>query len=113
MSKALTNLRGALLAATVLLAPPPPPVPPQYDKLRDLHLDIPLVADGQPSVAIAARRRGYLRRPGSADAPERIIQKAVTTNRATKSPGRSTTLWRHYISDTPEGGHPCGAVQGH
>ena len=27
--------------------PPPPPVPPQYDKLKDLHLEIRLVTGGQ------------------------------------------------------------------
>ena len=34
--------------------PPPPPVPPQYSQLKDLHLDIDLVKDGKPAVAIVA-----------------------------------------------------------
>ncbi len=34
--------------------PPPEPVPPQYDRLGDLHLDIPLVRNGNASAAIIA-----------------------------------------------------------
>ena len=32
--------------------PPPEPVPPQYDKLKELHLTTELVKDGQPNVTI-------------------------------------------------------------
>lgn len=32
--------------------PPPEPVPPQYDRLKDLHLQIPLVCDGKAAAAI-------------------------------------------------------------
>ncbi len=32
--------------------PPPEPVPPQYDRLKDLHLQIPLVGDGKAAAAI-------------------------------------------------------------
>src|SRR5690606_24517425 len=38
--------------------PPPPPVPPQYDKLKDLHLDISLVEDGRPTVVIVTPASG-------------------------------------------------------
>lgn len=38
--------------------PPPPPVPPQYDKLKELHRDIALVRDGKPNVAIVAPASG-------------------------------------------------------
>ena len=38
--------------------PPPPPVPPQYDKLKDLHSDIPLVKEAKPTVAIVAPASG-------------------------------------------------------
>ena len=37
---------------------PPPPVPPQYDELKDLHLEIPLVEGGRPSAAIVAPASG-------------------------------------------------------
>ncbi|MBN2128107.1 MAG: hypothetical protein JW741_01370 [Sedimentisphaerales bacterium] len=38
--------------------PPPAPVPPRYSKLKDLHLDIPLVDAGRPRVAIVAAASG-------------------------------------------------------
>jgi hypothetical protein len=38
--------------------PPPPPVPPQYDKLRDLHLQIPLVVDGKPAATLVVPASG-------------------------------------------------------
>jgi len=38
--------------------PPPPPVPPQYGKLKDPHLDIPLARDGKPTAAIVAPASG-------------------------------------------------------
>ncbi|NQT94469.1 MAG: hypothetical protein HQ559_17060, partial [Lentisphaerae bacterium] len=41
--------------------PPPAPVPPQYNKLKQLHLDIPLVKGGQPTVAIVAPAPGVYR----------------------------------------------------
>lgn len=34
--------------------PPPPPVPPQYERLKDLHLPIPLVRGGHASATIVA-----------------------------------------------------------
>ncbi|MHC4399386.1 MAG: carbohydrate binding domain-containing protein, partial [Planctomycetota bacterium] len=38
--------------------PPPAPVPPQYDKLKSLHLDIALVEQGKPSAAIVMPASG-------------------------------------------------------
>jgi hypothetical protein len=34
--------------------PLPPPVPPQYTKLKDLHLTTQIVRDGQPAIHIVA-----------------------------------------------------------
>ena len=38
--------------------PPPKPIPPVYTKLKDLHLDTPLVKDGKPSATIVASASG-------------------------------------------------------
>lgn len=38
--------------------PPPAPVPPQYARLKDLHLAIPLVSGGKPSAAIVMPASG-------------------------------------------------------
>jgi len=53
--------------------PPPAPVPPQYDKLKDLHLDIPLVKDGKPNAAIVAPASGVYKT--AAEAVQRAIEK--------------------------------------
>ena len=55
--------------------PPPEPVPPQYDKLKDLHLDIPLVKGGEPAVAIVAPASGVYQR--AAEAVQRQIEKSA------------------------------------
>lgn len=38
--------------------PPPPPVPPQYDKLKDLHLRIPLTTKGKPAAVVVTPAAG-------------------------------------------------------
>jgi len=38
--------------------PPPPPVPAQYDKLKDLHLQIPLAANGKPAATLVVPASG-------------------------------------------------------
>lgn len=43
--------------APQLIPPPPAPVPPQYDKLKDLHASISLVAGGKSTSAIVAPAR--------------------------------------------------------
>jgi hypothetical protein len=52
--------------------PPPPPVPPQYRKLKDLHLVIPLVTNGRPSAVVVVPRSGVYR--AAAAAIQRAIQ---------------------------------------
>ncbi len=37
--------------------PPPDPVPPVYDKLKDMHTEIPLVTDGEATCTIVAPER--------------------------------------------------------
>jgi len=48
----------------------------------------------------------------SPSASKRVILRGVGTNRATRWPGRSTTLWRHFISEAPEWGHSYGGARG-
>ena len=38
--------------------PPPPPIPPQYEKLKELYLTIPLVQAGKPNAAIVVPASG-------------------------------------------------------
>lgn len=46
---------GVRLVAGVQPSPPlPPPVPPQYTKLKDLHLTTHIVRDGKPAIHIVA-----------------------------------------------------------
>lgn len=53
------NVRVESGVPVPVAAPPPPePVPPQYDTLKDMHGQIPLVADGQPACAIVAPASG-------------------------------------------------------
>lgn len=49
------RLQGGLPAPP---PPPPPPVPPQYDKLKNLHLNISLVENGKPASAIIVPASG-------------------------------------------------------
>lgn len=50
---------GVRLIAGVEPPPPlPPPVPPQYTKLKDLHLTTHLVRDGKPAICIVAPASG-------------------------------------------------------
>ncbi|MGD9497856.1 MAG: FG-GAP repeat domain-containing protein [Armatimonadota bacterium] len=51
--------------------PAPAPVPPQYDRLKELHLTTPLVRGGQPAISIVAPASGRY------DAPARAIQAAI------------------------------------
>ncbi|MFH1268205.1 MAG: hypothetical protein ABIK89_21000, partial [Planctomycetota bacterium] len=60
--------------------PPPPPVPPQYDKLKDLHLEIPLVAGGKPTVTIVAPASGVYEKAAVA------IQQAIEKQSGVKAP---------------------------
>jgi hypothetical protein len=57
--------------------PPPPPapeaIPPQYDTLKDLHLDTVLVGDGQPEIAIVKPADG--RYDDQAAAIARVIKR--------------------------------------
>jgi len=53
--------------------PPPPPVPPQYDKLKKLYLDIHLVKEGKPNAAIVAPASGIYN--DAAEAVQRAIEK--------------------------------------
>jgi len=85
MSMASTSLRLVQVAAIVLLplvpakaggvfeATPPAPIPPQYDKLKDLHLAIPLARGGQPIAAIVVPASGIYR--AAATAIQRAIEK--------------------------------------
>jgi hypothetical protein len=60
--------------------PPPPPVPPQYAQLKDLHLEIPLVRAGKPTVAIVVPASGDYRDAAIA------IQKAIENRTQAKPP---------------------------
>lgn len=60
--------------------PPPAPVPPQYEKLKDLHVDISLVRNGQPTAAIVAPACGLYRRAAEA------IQQAIERRTGVKTP---------------------------
>lgn len=51
---------------------PPPPVPPQYDKLKDLYLAIPLASAGQPAAAIVASASGSYQ--AAAAAIQRVVE---------------------------------------
>ena len=59
---------------------PPPPVPPQYDELKDLHLEIPLVEGGRPSAAIVAPASGIYHAAAAA------IQRAIETRANVRLP---------------------------
>jgi len=52
---------------------PPPPTPPQYTKLKDLHLDIALVREGRPSAVIVAPESGVY--PTAAAVVQEAIQR--------------------------------------
>jgi len=60
--------------------PPPTPVPPQYDKLKDLHLDIALVKDGKPNAAIMAPASGVYKTAAAA------VQQAIEKRTGVKVP---------------------------
>ncbi|NLX96560.1 MAG: hypothetical protein GXY83_10325 [Rhodopirellula sp.] len=60
--------------------PPPPPVPPQYDTLKALHLEIPLVQSGKPAAAIIAPASGIYQRAAEA------IQKAIENRTGARLP---------------------------
>ena len=60
--------------------PPPAPVPPQYDKLKDLHRDIPLVGGGEPKAAIVAPASGLYQRAAEG------IQQAIEQRTGVKLP---------------------------
>ena len=60
--------------------PPPPPVPPQYDKLKDLHLDIPLVKGAKPAVVIVAPASGVYQSAAQA------VQLQIEKNTGVKVP---------------------------
>jgi hypothetical protein len=47
-----------LIAGVEPPAPLPPPVPPQYTKLKDLHLTTHIVRDGKPAIRIVAPASG-------------------------------------------------------
>jgi len=94
MRTAWKNRQGALRAAVLLLAliaargerafpaatELPPPVPPQYDKLKDLYLDIPLVKAGRPAVAIVVPAQGI---DGTAAT---VIQRAIESHSGVQVP---------------------------
>lgn len=94
------SLAATIAAATVLLAitpadgeePPPAPVPPQYNKLKKLHLDIPLVEGGQPNVGIVTPASGVY---GAAAV---AIQQAIEKRTGVTAPIVS--------DDSPEAGVP-------
>ena len=75
--------------------PPPPPVPPQYDKLKDLHRDVPLVRDGKPNVAIVAPASGVYQAAAAA------VQGAIEQRTGVKVPILS--------DDSPEAAVPIQA----
>jgi hypothetical protein len=60
--------------------PPPAPVPPQYDKLKDLHLTIPLVTGGTPTAAVVAPQSGMYQTAAAA------IQRAIEKRTGVKVP---------------------------
>ncbi|NUQ64449.1 MAG: hypothetical protein HUU20_18440, partial [Pirellulales bacterium] len=60
--------------------PPPPPVPPQYEKLKDLHLEIPLVQGGKPTAAIVAPASGVYQ------AAATVIQEEIEKRTGVKLP---------------------------
>jgi outer membrane protein assembly factor BamB len=60
--------------------PPPPPVPPQYDRLKNLHLDIPLVEDGKPTVTIVTPASGIYETAAAA------VQQAIERPTGAKVP---------------------------
>jgi len=60
--------------------PPPAPVPPQYDKLKNLHLDIALVKDGQPNAVIVAPASGIYKTAAEA------VQRAIEDRTGVKAP---------------------------
>lgn len=60
--------------------PPPAPIPPQYDKLKNLHLDIALVKDGKPSAAIVAPASGICKTAAEA------VQRAIEERTGVKAP---------------------------
>jgi len=76
--------------------PPPPPVPPQYDKLKDLRLDIRLVKDGKPNAAIVVSASEMYRNAAAA------IQSEIERRTGAKLPIVS--------DDSPEAAVP---IQGH
>ena len=55
--------------------PPPEPVPPQYEKLKKLHSDIPLVKGAKPAVAIVAPASGVYQ--SAAGAVQLAIEKST------------------------------------
>lgn len=65
------RVEGGLPAPPPPPPPPPPPIPPQYTKLKDLHLDIPLVRGGRPAAAIVSSASLD---PAAAVAIQRAIQ---------------------------------------
>jgi len=60
--------------------PPPDPVPPQYDKLKNLYLDIALVKDGKPNAAIVAPASGIYQTAAAA------VQRAIEARTGVKVP---------------------------
>ncbi len=60
--------------------PPPPPVPPQYTELKNLHLNVALVNDGKPNVAIVAPASGVYQAAAAA------IQQAIETRTGVTAP---------------------------
>lgn len=76
--------------------PPPPPVPPQYDKLKDLCLEIGLVKDGRPNAAIVVPASGTYQNAAA------TIQKAIEDRTGATVP--------IVFDDSPEAAVP---IQGH
>jgi hypothetical protein len=72
----------ALLPAAGKELPPPPPqpVPPQYHRLKDLHLEIPFVQAGTPTVAIVAPATGEYQDAAT------VIPKAIEKRTNAKTP---------------------------
>ena len=60
--------------------PPPAPVPPQYNRLKDLHLSIPLVKGAKPAVAIVAPASGVYQSAAQA------VQYQIERNTGVKVP---------------------------
>ena len=61
-------------------APPPEPVPPQYDRLAELHLEISLVENGKAKIAIIVPESGVY------DADAALIQQAIETRTGARVP---------------------------